>query len=164
MKTFDLIVLATLLIYAFSGYRNGLIQTVFKTIGYIAGGTLGVALGVQVLSDYREVRFKLIVGIILIFLLAALGEFILGKIGSLFRKALFIPPFKFIDSFLGAALSIFRTVFIIYLLSVVLLSAPSNIGDKYISDSKFYTYTNSHLPKVITDLKVKAERLFNQVN
>jgi len=164
LKIFDLLVLVALLITAFGGYRSGLIQTVFKTIGYIAGGILGVTLSSQVLRDYSEVRFKLIAAIILIFLLATLGEFILGKISSLFRKTLFILPFKFIDSFLGAALSITRTVFIIYLLLVVLLSAPINIGGKYITNSKFYTYANSYLPEVITDLKVKAEQLFNQVN
>jgi len=99
--------------------------------------------------------------IILILILATAGEFILGKVGLGFRKVLFPLPFKLIDSFLGAVLSITRTVFIIYLLSVVLLSASINIGGNYISNSKFYTYTNSHLPKVITDLKVKAEQLFN---
>ena len=161
MKIFDLLVLVALLITAFGGYRSGLIQTVFKTIGYIAGGILGVTLSSQVLRDYSEVRFKLIAAIILIFLLAILGEFILGRISSLFRKTLFILPFKFIDSFLGAALSIARTVFIIYLLLVVLLSAPINIEVKYITNSKFYTYADSYLPEVITDLKVKAEQLFN---
>jgi len=161
LKIFDLLVLVALLITAFGGYRSGLIQTVFKTIGYIAGGILGVTLSSQVLRDYSEVRFKLIAAIILIFLLAILGEFILGRISSLFRKTLFILPFKFIDSFLGAALSIARTVFIIYLLLVVLLSAPINIEVKYITNSKFYTYADSYLPEVITDLKVKAEQLFN---
>ena len=163
MKIFDLFVLAALLITALGGYRSGLIQTAFKVIGYIIGGVLGVALSVQVLSSYCKVRFKLIVAIILIFLLATIGEFILGKIGSLFRKALFTPHFKRLDSLLGAGLSIARTVFVIYLLSAVLISTPIDIGSGYISDSKFYNYANSHLPNVITDLKVKAEQLLNQV-
>ena len=54
-------------------------------------------------------------------------------------------------------------VFAIYLLSVVLTSTSINFGGGYIIDSKFYTYANSYLPNVITDLKVKAEELLNQV-
>jgi uncharacterized membrane protein required for colicin V production len=164
LKVFDLLVLLALLITAYGGLKNGFIQTVFKTIGYIAGGVAGVAIAVEVMSTWSNNFAKATVVIILILLLAMTGEFILGKIGSLFRKILFIPPFKFVDSFLGAVLSITRTVLIIYLLSVFLLLAPTNIGSKYISDSNFYTKTNSYLPKVITDLKVEAEQIFKQVN
>ena len=38
MKVFDLLVLIALLITAYGGFNNGFIQTIFKTIGYIAGG------------------------------------------------------------------------------------------------------------------------------
>ena len=38
MKAFDLLVLLALLITAYGGFKNGFIQTVFKTIGYIAVG------------------------------------------------------------------------------------------------------------------------------
>jgi uncharacterized membrane protein required for colicin V production len=164
LKVFDLLVLLALLITAYGGFKNGFIQTVFKTIGYIAGGVAGVAIAVEVMSTWSNNFAKATVVIILILLLAMTGDFILGKIGSLFRKILFIPPFKFVDSFLGAVLSITRTVLIIYLLSVFLLFAPTNIGSKYISDSNFYAKTNLYLPKVITDLKVEAEQIFKQVN
>ena len=163
MKIYDLFVLAALLITALGGYRSGLIQTAFKAIGYIIGGVLGVALSVQVLSNYSQVRFKLIIAVILTFSLASIGEFVLGKIGSLFRKAIFIPHFKQLDSFLGAALSSARTVFVIYILSAVLTSTSIDIGGGYISNSRFYSYANSHLPNVITDLKVKVEQLLNQI-
>ena len=161
MNAFDFLVLIALLTTAYGGFKNGFIQTVFKTIGYIAGGVVGVAIAVEVLNMWSNNLAKVPGTIILILLLASAGEFILGKIGLGFSKVLFTLPFKSINSFLGAALSITRTVFIVYILSLVLLSAPINIGGNYISNSKFYTYTNSHLPKAITDLKVKAEQLFN---
>ena len=102
--------------------------------------------------------------IILILLLATAGEFILGKIGLGFRKALLIAPLKFIDSLLGGLLSVIRTSVIAYLIAVILIATPWSIGDKYISPSKFYTYTDSHLPKVITDLKAQADKLFKELN
>ena len=161
MKVFDLMVLVALLMTAYRGYQSGLIQNVFKTIGYITGGILGVAFSVQILSHYSEVRFKLITAVIIILLLAILGEFILGKIGFFFKKTLYTPLLKFIDSISGAILSITRLVFIIYLLSVILVSASSHIGGVYISHSKFYIYTDLYLPNIITDLKGKVEKLLN---
>ena len=164
MKAFDLLVLLALLITAYGGFKNGFIQTVFKTVGYIAGGVAGVAIAVEVMSTWSSNLAKAAGVIALILLLATAGEFILGKVGLGFRKALLIAPLKFMDSLLGGALSVIRTSVIAYLIAVILIATPWSIGDKYISPSKFYTYTDSHLPKVITDLKTQADKLFKELN
>ena len=164
MNYFDLIIVLALIITAVAGFKNGLLQSIFKTVGYIAGGVIGVAIAVEVMSKWSNTLAKAGGAIILILLLATAGEFILGKIGLGFRKALLIAPLKLIDSLLGGLLSIFRTTFIAYLLAVILIATPWSLGDKYIKPSKFYTYTDSHLPKVITDLKIQADKLFKELN
>ena len=164
MKAFDLLVLLALLITAYGGFKNGFIQTIFKTIGYIAGGVAGVAIAVEAMNTWSNNLAKAAGAIILILLLATAGEFISGKIGLGFRKVLFISPLKFLDSLLGATLAALRTVFIVYLLSVILIATPWSIGDKYIASSLFYTYTDSHLPKVVTELKTYGDKLFKQIN
>lgn len=164
MKAFDLLVLIPLLITAYSGFKNGFIQTIFKTVGYIAGGVTGVAIAVEVMNTWSNNFAKAAGAIILILFLATAGEFILGKVGLGFRKVLFISPLKLLDSLLGATLATLRTVFIVYLLSVILIATPWNIGNKYIASSQFYTYTDSHLPKVVTELKTYGDKLFKQIN
>ena len=164
MNAFDLLVLIALLITAYGGFKNGFVQTVFKTIGYIAGGVAGVALAVEVMSTWSNNLAKAAGAIILILLLATVGEFILGKIALGFRKVLFIFLLKFLDSLLGATLATLRTVFIIYLIAVILIATPWSIGDEYVANSQFYTYTDSHLPKVVTELKTYGDKLFMQIN
>jgi uncharacterized membrane protein required for colicin V production len=164
LKAFDLLVLLALLITAYGGFKNGFIQTVLKTIGYIAGGVAGVAIAVEVMSAWSSNLAKVVGAIILILLLATISEFILGKVGLGFRKVLFIFPLKLLDSLLGASLAALRTVFIVYLLSVILIATPWSIGNKYIISSQFYTYTDSHLPKVVTELKTYGDKLFKQIN
>ena len=163
MKAFDLLVLIALLITAYGGFKNGFIQTVFKSIGYIAGGVAGVAIAVEMMSAWSNNVAKAAGAIILILLLAKVGEFILGKIGLGFRKVLFISPLKFLDSLLGAVLATLRTVFITYLIAVILIATPWSI-DEYIANSQFYTFTESHLPKVVTELKTYGDKLFKQIN
>ena len=164
MNYFDLINAIALVIAGISGFKNGLLQSIFKTIGYIAGGVVGVAIAVEVMSKWSSTFAKAGGAIILILLLATIGEFVLGKVGLGFRKALLITPLKFIDSLLGGVLSLARTAFIAYLLAIILVATPWSIGDKYIATSKFYTYTDLHLPKVITDLKTQADNLFKELN
>jgi uncharacterized membrane protein required for colicin V production len=164
LKAFDLLVLLALLITAYGGFKNGFIQTVFRTIGYIAGGVAGVAVAVEVMNTWSNNLAKAAGAIILILLLATTGEFILGKVGQGFRKVLFISPLKLLDSLLGATLATLRSVFIVYLLSVILIATPWSIGDKYIASSQFYTYTDSHLPKAVTEFKTYGDKLFKQIN
>jgi len=164
LNYFDLVNAIALVIALISGFKNGFLQSIFKTVGYIAGGVVGVAIAVEVMSKWSSSLAKAGGAIILILLLATAGEFILGKIGLGFRKALLIAPLKFIDSLLGALLSIARTAFIAYLLAVILVATPWSFGDKCIATSKYYTYTDSHLPKVITDLKTQADSLFKELN
>lgn len=164
MNYLDLTLLLILLISAYGGYKSGLIKSIFKTIGYIAGGLLAVVIAVNYADVIDNIALKALFALLLIFLLANLGEFILGKFGSLFRKALFIPPFKLLDSLFGASLSLLRTTFISYLFLLVLLATPWSIGDTYITPSKFYKYANTYLPSVITDLKAELDQLFKELN
>jgi uncharacterized membrane protein required for colicin V production len=164
LNYFDLIIAIAFIIAGFTGFKNGMLQSIFKTIGYIAGGVVGVAIAVEVMSKWNSTLAKAGGAIILILLLATIGEFIFGKVGLSFRKTLLIAPLKFIDSLLGALLSTARTAFIAYLLAVILVATPWSFGDRYIKPSKFYTYTDSHLPKVITDLKIQADKLFKELN
>jgi uncharacterized membrane protein required for colicin V production len=164
MNYFDFIVILILLIAFYGGYRNGLIKSIFSTIGYIAGGVLGLAASVNYLSTWQSELQKVGLALLTILLGATLGEFLLGKIGLLFRKVLFVPPFKFIDSFLGAVLSVARAAFVLYLVSSLLVVSSWSLADEQIKPSKIYTYTESHLPLVMKQVKAEIDDLLQKVN
>jgi uncharacterized membrane protein required for colicin V production len=164
MNYFDFIVILILLIAFYGGYRNGLVKSIFSTIGYIAGGVLGLATSVNYLSTWQSELQKVGLALLTILLGATLGEFLLGKIGSLFRKVLFVPPFKFIDSFLGAGLSVARAAFVLYLVAALLVVSSWSLADDYIKPSKVYTYTESHLPSVMKEIRAEIDNLLQKVN
>ena len=164
MNYFDLLIVLVLLIAFYSGYKNGLIKTIFRTAGYIAGGVAGLALAVKYLATWESQTQKVAFALLAVFIAASVGEFLLGKIGSLFRKILFVQPFKFIDSLLGAGLSTLRTVFILYLVATLLVFSTWNSGDNYIKPSKLYDYADSHLPTVMDEVKSEIIKLLEKAN
>jgi len=164
MNYFDLLIVLVLLISFYSGYKNGLIKTIFRTAGYIAGGVAGLAIAVKYLATWESQTQKVVLALLAIFIGASIGEFLLGKIGSLFRKILFVPPFKLIDSLLGAGLSALRAVFILYLVATLLVFSTWSIADKYIKPSKLYDYADSHLPSVMNEVKSEIVKLLEKVN
>ena len=164
MNYFDLLIVLVLLIAFYSGYKNGLIKTIFRTAGYIAGGVAGLAIAVEYLATWESQTQKVVLALLAIFIGASIGEFLLGKIGSLFRKILFAPPFKLIDSLLGAAISLLRAAFILYLVSTLLVLSTWGIADKYIKPSELYDYADSHLPSVMNEVKSEIVKLLEKVN
>ena len=164
MNYFDLLIVLVLLIAFYSGYQNGLIKMIFRTTGYIAGGVVGLALAVKFLATWESQTQKVALALLAVFIGASVGEFLLGKIGSLFRKILFVPPFRFIDSLLGAAISILRAAFILYLAATLLAFSTWGISDKYIKPSKLYDYADSHLPSVMNEVKSEIVKLLEKVN
>ena len=164
MNYFDLLIVLVLLITFYSGYKNGLIKTIFRTAGYIAGGVAGLALAVKYLPTWESQSQKVVLALLAVFIGASVGEFLFGKIGTLFRKILFVPPFKFIDSLFGAAISILRAAFILYLVATLLVFSNWSIADKYITPSKLYDYADSHLPSVMNEVKSEIVKLLERVN
>ena len=164
MNYFDPLIILVLLIAFYSGYKNGLIKTIFRTAGYIAGGVAGLALAVKYLATWDSQSQKVVLALLAVFVGASIGEFLLGKIGSLFRKILFVPPFKLIDSLVGAAISTLRAAFILYLVATLLIFSTWSIADKYIKPSKLYDYSDSHLPSVMNEVKSEIVKLLNKVN
>ncbi len=164
MNFFDFAVVLILFIAFFGGYKNGLIKSIFSTIGYIAGGVLGLTVAVNYLSSWQSEIQKVGLALLAILLGATSGEFLLGKIGSLFRQVLFVPPFKFIDSLLGAVLSVARAAFVLYLVAALLVVSSWSLADDYIKPSKVYTYTESYLPSVMKEVRAEIDNLLQKVN
>ena len=164
MNYFDFIVIGVLLLAFYGGYKNGLIKTIFRSVGYISGGVLGLAAAVNYLSTWQNQSHKVVLALLAILLGATLGEYLLGKVGAIFRVALFLPPFKFIDSLLGAGLSVLRAGFILYLLATLLVFSTWSIANEYIKPAKLYTYTDSHLPSAMSEIKSEIVKLLEKVN
>ncbi len=80
---FDLIVLISLLIAAISGFKLGFLQSLFKSIGYIAGGVLGVFIAANYLSNLDSILIKVLSSVVIILLSAVISQYVLGRIGLL---------------------------------------------------------------------------------
>ena len=161
LNILDLAVCLTLFISGVSGYRLGLLQSLFKAAGYIIGGLLGIYLALNYLEQFESRSIKLALTLILILLSAISLEYILAKVGVLIHKGLLFAPFKSIDLLAGSLLSVVKTSITYYIISTLLLATSWQIADDYIKDSKFYTTCDKYLPKVITDIKIEAKRIIN---
>ena len=157
----DLIIAAALLFSAVLGYRNGFIRTLFKFIGFVLGGVLGIYLSLKYSHDWT-LDIKRI-GFVIIAIVG--GGYLCSFFGGWFAKGLratiFRGPLAFIDSVAGAALEIVRTVIALYLIATVLLWSPWESAQNQITQSKILPKVQPYIPGLITQANdwVKEEFL-----
>ena len=156
---FDLIILISLLIAAISGFKLGFLQSLFKGIGYIAGGVLGVFIAANYLSNLDSILIKVLSSVVIILLFAVITQYILGRLGLLLHKGLLFAPFKSIDLLAGSLLSVVKTSIIYYIIATLLLATSWQIADDYIKDSRFYRTCDKYLPKVVINLKDEVRQI-----
>lgn len=157
----DLIIAVAVLISIVSGYKNGLIRTIFKFIGFILGGVLGIYLSLKFSSDW-PLDIKRI-GFVIIAIVGGgyLCSFLAGALAKGLRATLFRGPLAFLDSLCGAVLELIRTVVVLYLIATVLLWSPWQQVQNQITESKILPKVTPYIPGLITQANswVKEEFL-----
>jgi uncharacterized membrane protein required for colicin V production len=146
----DIIIAVALIFSAVLGYRNGLIRTLFKFIGFVLGGVLGIYLSLKFSNDW-SLGVKRI-GFVIISIVAGgyLCSFIGGWLAKGLRATIFRGPLSFLDSIAGAVLEIARTVIALYLIATVLLWSPWNSVQEQVSSSQILPKVQPYIPGLIT--------------
>lgn len=149
---FDIVAIIMLVLAIVSGYRDGLIKSLLRSIGYIAGAIGGLYLALQ----YNQSAWVIV---------AILAGAIVGTwTGSIIAKALKLTivrgPLAWINSLVGALLDGIKVIILIYLIGTVLLWAPWSTGQNVVSESKVYLEINTYAPSIILEIKEKIEAKF----
>ena len=157
----DLVIALALLFSAVLGYRNGLIRTLFKLIGFVLGGVLGIYLSLKISHDWSlDVKR---IGFVIVSIVGGgyLCSFIGGWLAKGLRATIFRGPLAFLDSVAGAALELVRTIIALYLIATVLLWSPWQSAQNQISESKILPKVQPYIPGLITQANdwVKEEFL-----
>jgi uncharacterized membrane protein required for colicin V production len=157
----DIVITGSILITAVIGYRNGLIRTLFKFIGFVLGGVLGIYFSLKFSHDWT-LDIKRI-GFVIIAIVGGgyLFSFIGGVLAKGLRASIFRGPLAFIDSVAGALIEIARTVIALYLIATVLLWSPWQSAQSQITESKILPEVQPYIPGLITQANdwVKEEFL-----
>ena len=141
------------------GYSNGFLATIFRTLGYIAGGVAGLYFSLQLVATWSSLVNQIVAVLVAIFLGAQVGLFVFGKLAKFFHARLLWKPLKGIDSLAGVALELTRVVVIGYLVLTTLLWSPWSQVKTQINESQIYAQLDERLPSVFTDLKERADKI-----
>jgi hypothetical protein len=121
-----------------AGYNRGALATLFSIIGYFGGGVAGFAAANWYSADWKGLFSIIALHLAAIFAGANLGRWILQKTGIGIHKRILFGPFKFVNSVLGAALSLAQAAIIAFVVLTLINYLPWELPHSIIEGSKVY--------------------------
>ena len=148
----DLVLALGALVAIIRGYRAGFLKSIFAIFGFVGGGLIGLIVGLHYLNNLSNVIAKF--GLLLLAISAgsSIGEWLTGKFAKFFHNQILFGPFKWLDSILGAALSLLRMALISYMVAALCLATPWGWAHKVIPQSEIYRRITKVTPSIIKDV------------
>lgn len=122
----DVLLVLACLLFAVSGYRQGLVVGLLSFVGFLGGGVLGARLAPD-LADWEPLtRFpRAAVGLGAVFVAAVLGQLLATMLGAALRRRLTWRPARQLDALGGAAIGVVSLLLVSWLVGRAVASSSS---------------------------------------
>jgi S1-C subfamily serine protease len=121
----DLVLIGLALLFAFSGFRQGLIVSATSFVGFFGGAVLGSQLSGPIADDLADSAVTRVFVALLVVLAGALaGQLVAGLIGRTIRRRVTWEPAKLVDAVAGAVVSALAVLLVAWMVATPLASSP----------------------------------------
>jgi S1-C subfamily serine protease len=127
MSFVDLVLIGLALLFALSGFRQGLVVSATSIIGFVVGAVIGAQLSGPVadrISGSGSNVTRVFAALVVVLAGALLGQILAGAIGRAVRRRLTWEPAKMLDSVAGAFLSAAAVLLVAWMVASPLASSP----------------------------------------
>jgi S1-C subfamily serine protease len=121
----DLVLIALALLFALSGFRQGLLVSATSIVGFLGGAVLGAQLSRSVADriDGSSVT-RVFAALVVVLAGALLGQILAGAAGRALRSRVTWEPAKLVDSVAGAVVSSAAVLLVAWMVASPLASSP----------------------------------------
>ena len=146
----DIVLVVMLLLYALTGYRQGILLSTLSLVGFLGGGALGMWLLPSVLANVDWVMahevIRVVVLVVLVFMCASVGQAIAVPVGSRLRSRVRGRPGRAADAALGAVATVIAVSLLVWFVAgAVRGAAPGALG-RAIGESRVLATIDTVVP------------------
>jgi S1-C subfamily serine protease len=121
----DLVLIVLALLFALSGFRQGLIVSAASFVGFFGGAVLGAQLSGPIADELAESAVsRVFVALVVVLAGALLGQLLAGVIGRAIRTRVTWEPAKLVDAVAGAVVSALAVLLVAWMVATPLASSP----------------------------------------
>jgi S1-C subfamily serine protease len=121
----DVLLIVLVLVFALSGFRQGLLVASSSIIGFLGGAILGAQLSGPVADriDGSSVT-RVFAALVVVLAAALLGQIVVGAAGRALRRRVTWEPAKMVDSVAGAVVSAMAVLLVAWMIASPLATSP----------------------------------------
>ncbi|MFD2091625.1 MarP family serine protease [Blastococcus deserti] len=125
MSVVDVVLIALALVFALSGFRQGLLVSSTSILGFLGGAVLGAQLSGPVADriDGSSVT-RVFAALVVVLAAALLGQILAGAVGRAVRGRVTWEPAKMVDSAAGAVVSAVAVLLVAWMVASPLATSP----------------------------------------
>jgi len=121
----DLVLIALALLFALSGFRQGLLVSATSIVGFLGGAVLGAQLSGAVADRIEgSTVTRVFAALVVVLAGALLGQIVAGAAGRALRSHVTWEPAKVVDSVAGAVVSAAAVLLVAWMVASPLASSP----------------------------------------
>lgn len=158
----DVFLILSVVAFAFSGYRQGFLVGVLAFVGFLGGAVLGAKIAPTLIRGLNSQSSRALVGIVIVFVVASLGQVAASWVGALIRKRITWTPIRLVDSVGGAVVSAVSVLLVAWLIGTALANSPSQTISKEIHHSWVLQKVDKVIPTSVRDFFSAFRRLVAQ--
>ncbi|HYY17754.1 MAG TPA: MarP family serine protease [Streptosporangiaceae bacterium] len=156
----DLALLVLAAAFAVSGYRQGFIVGSLSFAGFLGGAVIGALFAPGISRHLVGGQNQQdLVAVVLLVLLAIIGQFAASAIGTALRSHISWRPAAFLDSVGGAAVSVLSVLLIAWVIGSVLVASPFSGVVSQVNDSAVLRTVDRLMPSTARTMFSDFRRL-----
>ncbi|WP_017583859.1 MarP family serine protease [Nocardiopsis valliformis] len=143
----DAVLVVLLLLFAVTGYRQGFIVGVFSFVGFIGGGILAAVTAPGLIQEWvADPGRQALLAIAVVFLSAALGQFISSYLGTLVRNRVTWDSARVVDALGGAVVSGLSVLLVAWFIGSTVANSALPYVSNQVKDSRILQSVDSLMP------------------
>ena len=132
----DLILIAIVVAFAVSGYRQGFIVGVLSFFGFVGGALLGAEFGPSISRALVGGQTQQdVIAVVVLVSFAVIGQFIASSIGAAMRSTVTWRSATVLDSVGGSVVSVISVLLIAWVVGSMLNASPFPVIDRQVNNS-----------------------------
>jgi S1-C subfamily serine protease len=147
MNALDWVLILLALLYALSGYWQGLIAGAFATLGLLFGGIIGVWVAPLILGSASPSIWVSLTAIVLVLFVALVGQAAFQMVGVKARNQIRWQPIRALDAIGGSVLSAVAVLVVAWALGVAISGADIPGLSAMVRNSDVLSEVNSLMPQ-----------------
>ena len=156
----DLLLIGAGLLFAVSGYRQGFVVGALSFVGFLGGGVLGAQVAPALARTGPLARFpQALVGLVVVFVLASLGQLLATTLGGVLRNRLVWRPARVVDAVAGAGVSVVSVLLVAWLVGTAVAGSRFTLLSSQVRRSEVLHAVDGVVPGQTRSLFTAFRRL-----